>query len=206
MKRILFFCLGLALLGGGLATVLASRPPQEASLTNASASLGVTSSAIELLEAYPFVVDEPFVHEWRAEKPVVNAGYLLVLRVDPEVARPRDTYEPVLYVGTQTAERCAGNDAPQEGERLVVLVPAPLDATGKVDLDLDTVPIWFGGHELPERVDAARITRELAAARAVGLGPVKHAASLKLRTAAVDAIHARTRWQLQTYVEDLIHE
>lgn len=166
--------------------------------------MGVNSAAVELLEAYPFVLDEPYVHEWRAEKPLVSSGYLLVLRVDAEVARPRDTYEPVLYVGAETAERCAGNDAPQEGERLVVLVPAPLDADGRVQLDLERVPIWFGGHELPERVDAARIQRELAAARAAGVGPVTRAPTLKLRTAAVDAIHARTRWELQTYVEDRI--
>lgn len=203
MKRLSFF-LVLVLLGGGVATVVASRQTQQPTRTNATASVGVNSSAIELLEAYPFVLDEPFVHEWRAEKPLVSSGYLLVLRVDAALAAPRDTYEPVLYVGSQTAERCAGNDAPQEGERLVVLVPAALDAAGRVDLDLDSLPIWFGGHELPERVDAARIERELAAARAAGVGPVQRASTLKLRTAAVDAIHARTRWELQTYVEERI--
>jgi len=160
---------------------------------------GLPSGAIEILDARPFAVDEPFVHEWRAEKPLMSAGYLLALQVDPDLARPRQTYEPVLYVGEQTAERC---NAPEVGGVLVVVVPAPLDAAGRVALDLDTAPIWFGSLELPERVDAARITRELAAARAAGIGAARR--RVELRTGAEDTIHAPTRWELQSYVDDWI--
>ena len=202
MKRIVL-SLVLLLLGGGVATVIASRNPQQQSRTQPTASVGVTAGAIELLQAHPFVVDLPFVHEWRAEKPTVSAGYLLVLHVDPGF-QPSDTYEPVLYVGEETAERCSGRDAPQAGERLVVLVPAPVDANGRVALDLDRTPIWFGGLELPERVDAQRIAAELASARAAGIGPVRRAPQAKLSTSAADTIHVRTRWELQKYVEDLI--
>jgi hypothetical protein len=157
------------------------------------------SGAIEILDARPFAVDEPFVHEWRAEKPLMSAGYLLALQVDPDLARPRQTYEPVLYVGEQTAERC---NAPETGGVLIVIVPAPLDDSGRVALDLDTAPIWFGSLELPERVDAARIARELAAARAAGIGPARRA--VQLRTGANDTIHARTRGELDAYVDDWI--
>ena len=158
------------------------------------------SGTIEILDAAPFAVDEPFVHEWRAEKPLMSAGYLLALKVDPELARPRQTYEQVLYVGEQTAERC---NAPESGGVLIVIVPAPLDSDGRVALDLDTAPIWFGSLELPERVDAARIARELAAARAAGIGPAQRSA-LGLRSGAADTIHAGTRWELEPYVEDWI--
>jgi hypothetical protein len=161
---------------------------------------GQPTGVIAILEARPFAVDEPFVHEWRAEKPLERAGYLLALEVDPDLARPRQTYEPVLYVGEQTAERC---NAPWEGNVLIVVVPAPLDPVGRVALDLDTAPIWFGSLELPERVDGARIARELAAARAAGIGPARKATA-SLRTGPEDTIHVATRWELQPYVDDWI--
>ena len=179
------------LIGHGLASrqreALSHAPPGD-----------LPSGEIEILAAQPFVLDEPFVHEWRVEKPLVSAGYLLALKVDPDLARPRQTYEAVLYVGEQTAERC---NAPEEGGVLIVVVPAPLDAQGRVALDVGRTPIWFGSLELPERVGAARIAQELAIARAAGIGAAR--TSLDLRTAG-DAIHARTRWELQPYVEDWI--
>src|SRR6185503_3949290 len=165
---------------------------------NPAAPAALPRSAIEILDAQPFAVDEPFVHEWRAEKPLVSAGYLLALKVDPDLARPRQTYEAVLYVGEQTAERC---NWPEEGGVMIVVVPAPLDPEGRVALDLDRTPIWFGSLELPERVGAARVAQELAIARAAGIGAAKTSVDLR---AARDAIHARTRWELQPYVEDWI--
>lgn len=161
----------------------------------------VPPGEVELIYACPFVTDEPFVHEWRKEQPLASGGYLLVLKVDPELARPRQTYERVLYVGAETAERC---NAPWEGGVLVVLVPAPVDAGGLVQLDLASTPIWFGEPELPERVDAARIARERTEAAALGLGDVRHGASVRLRHAAADTIRARTRHELQPYVDELI--
>jgi hypothetical protein len=198
VKALALSALAITLAAGVLiARGLASR--QERSLP--AAPLGERpTGVIAILDARPFAVDEPFVHEWRAEKPLVDAGYLMALEVDPELARPRQTYEPVLYVGEQTAERC---NAPEQGGVLIVLVPAPLDARGRVALDLDTAPIWFGSLELPERVDAARIARELAAARAAGIGPARKAAH-DLRTGPADTIHARTRWELEAYVEDWV--
>src|SRR6185503_7532853 len=167
---------------------------------NPAAPAALPRSAIEILDAQPFAVDEPFVHEWRAEKPLVDAGYLLALKVDPDLARARQTYEPVLYVGAQTAESC---NAPEEGGILIVVAPAPL-VDGSVALDLATTPIWFGSLELPERVDAARIERELASARAAGVGPARMAGDARLRASSEDVIHARTRMELQVYVEDWI--
>ncbi|HEX6884474.1 MAG TPA: hypothetical protein VF530_13950 [Planctomycetota bacterium] len=153
---------------------------------------------LELLEAVPFVLDEPFVHEWRAEKPLARAGFLLALRADADLARTRETFEPVLYVGDQTAERCH----PVTDDTLVVLVPAPLGADGRVALELDSTPIWFGTLELPERVDAARIAHERALAEARGLGPA--ARGPRVRFTADQAVRARTRWELEPYLEDLI--
>lgn len=198
MKLLPLALLGLLAAGGLAAVVIGSGAPDEPSYAPPT---NLPSGAIEILAAYPFVLDEPFVHEWRAEKPSVSAGYLLALQVDPDLARPRQTYEAVLYVGTQTAERC---NAPYEGGRLIVLVPAPLDGRGRVALDLEHAPIWFGSLELPERVDAARIAQELALARASGIGPAQRGSRVTLSAREQDAIRVRTRNELEPYVEDLV--
>ena len=157
------------------------------------------AAALEILAARPFVVDEPFVHEWRAEKPLVSAGYLLVLRVAPELALPRATFEPVLFVGDQTAERV---NAPRNGENLVVLVPAP-ERDGRPVLDLSRAPVWFGSLELPERIDAARIRAERGAAEERGIGPARSGPRLAA-AGADETIHARTRRELDLYLADLV--
>jgi hypothetical protein len=204
MKTSLVIGLVVLATGGAIGTVVASRGAQQSGGARLAA-VPASASDVELLAAVPFAVDEPFVHEWRAEKPLVSSGYLLKLRVDPELSRPRATYEPVLYVGAETAERCLPEPALALAEQgiLVVLVPAPLDAEGRVALDLAAAPVWFGSLELPERVDAARIGAELAAARARGAGPARPSPQLDLRAAA-GTVHARTRLELEAYVLDLL--
>src|SRR5688572_3392583 len=190
MKPLALIFLALVLGGLSIGSVLASRDPQQPSYAPPS---GLPSGGIELLAAVPFVLDEPFVHEWRAEKPVVSSGYLLVLKADPDLVRPRQTYEAVLYAGSEVAERC---NFPENGSHLVALVPAPLDGRGRVALDLDSTPIWFGSLELPERVDAARIADELELARARGIGPVQKSAQLQALVAPPETIYARDRVEL----------
>jgi len=180
--------------------VVASRGSQSsAAAPRALADAELPAGGVELLDAVPFALDEPFVHEWRVEKPSVASGLLLVLRADPELVRPRQTAEAVLYVGSQTAERCS---FPETSGILVALVPAPLAADGSVALDLDTAPIWFGRRELPERVDARRIEEERALARRAGIGPARR---LDARARALEPVRARDRNELEaTYLADLI--
>ena len=87
----------------------------------------------DILFAQPFRLDKPYTHSWRKEQPLVKAGYLLVLAVDPEFARPLQTAEPVLYVGDQTAERINAGDV---SGRLVVLVPSSSNSQNDPTLDL----------------------------------------------------------------------
>ena len=154
----------LLALGGGvfaLRQVLADDgPPPLPAVTPVG---GVT-----LIAARPFTLEVPYVHDWRAERPQVQAGVLLVLGVDPDLVHPRQGLEPVLYVGDQTAERI---NAGHESGHLIAIVPAPLDGSGQVALDLSKAPIYFGAPALPEQVDAATVAKELAAARARGIAP-----------------------------------
>jgi hypothetical protein len=194
----------LTLVAGGIiaGAVTGSLGPQEPRLERATA--GNTDAAIEILEVRSFVLDEPYTHWWRKEQPEVRSGLILVLRTDPELVRARQSAVPVLYVGAETAERC--NHA---GGNLVALVPAPVDARGRIDLDLSTTPIFFGRPDLPERIDAQIISSELALAVSQGVGP----APLSQRALAgrrrgsrpdPDVLYAHDRDELDLSIADLI--
>ncbi|MAB79709.1 MAG: hypothetical protein CMJ89_10200 [Planctomycetes bacterium] len=185
---------GVGLIGGAIAN-----RQRHQDLTALPANPATTP--VEILHAQSFQLDQPFTFEWRNERPEVQSGFLLVLKTDPKLVQPRQTYEAVLYVGDQTAERC--NGAYPSGH-LVALVPAGVLANGNVDLDPTSVPIWFGTPELPERVDAARIAQELALAEAQGVGPQATSRLSAQSLAAQDSIYAANRDELDFYIADLI--
>lgn len=116
-------------------------------------------SPIALVAAQPFVLAEPATHWYRSERPQYAQGLLLVLEVDRDLVHPRQTHEPVLYVGAETAQRV---NAGHESGRLVAIVP------GAPDLAQD--PVFFGEPALPEQVDAAEASRQLDAALELGIG------------------------------------
>ena len=188
-KPALFVAAGVLAVGAVTATLA----PQERQLAELPGNpAGV---ALELLHAQPFQLDEPFVHEWRVERPTFSAGYVLVLRTDPDLLQPRQGYEAVLYVGAETAERCnAGTSG-----NLVALVPAPLDEDGAVALDLEATPIWFGDPALPEQIDAAAAARALDDARGQRVQPLAIPARARAGT-----VYARDRVELDLVIADLV--
>lgn len=123
-----------------------------------------------ILSATPFVLERGYTHVWRADAPRHDAGWLLVLEVDPAFVQPTQREEPVLYAGHETVERM--NHGARSG-RVVAILPSVRARDGRPALDLATTPLWFGEAFLPERVDAARIERELARARALGVTPLE---------------------------------
>lgn len=124
-----------------------------------------TPAAVDgLVLVRKFTLEEGARHLWRKEKPVIRSAYLLVLEVNPALVVPRQMAEPVLYVGSQTAERVnVGHDS----GHVVAIVPA--------DVDLSRSPIFFGTPDLPERVDAETIEAELTSAVAAGIQPFTQA-------------------------------
>jgi hypothetical protein len=120
----------------------------------------------DIVFARPFTIQHGEAHTWRAEKPMITSGYILVLKVNPDLVYPRQSAEPVLYVGDQTAQRL--NVGYLSGH-VIALVPAVIEGEGK--LDLTKAPMWFGTPELPEVVDADRIRQEKAHALNVGIKP-----------------------------------
>lgn len=137
------------------AAVVVAAPPQ----------MPATPAAVQdIVFAQPFTLDQGEVSTWRAERPVVDSGYIIVLKVNPDLVYPRQSAEPVLYVGDTTAERM--NVGYRSGY-VVAVVGAEI--SGEQAMDLSKVKIWFGTPELPERVDANRIAQESALADAAGI-------------------------------------
>jgi hypothetical protein len=122
-----------------------------------------------LLYAQEFKLDEGFRFDWRKEKPMVSAGYLLVIEVNPALVYPRQIAEPVLYVGNQTAMRL---NVGYKSGRVIAIVPGNQDLVKAVDDNsgLTQTRIWFGTPELPENITANIIDREQKLAEANGIG------------------------------------
>jgi hypothetical protein len=166
-----------------------------ASLANAE-----EGRVLDLVYARQFRLDRPYNHTWRKEQPQVSAGYILVLGVDPDFVRPRQVAEPVLYVGEQTAERI---NAGVSG-RLVIVVPATVDARGEVSMDLTKTPIWFGAEELPERIDAAQINTELHGALQKGSKPLPEAVVRQALNRGGKTLHLPDREALQGKIANVV--
>lgn len=178
MKSSTIVVVGLALAGAVLVSILSTGSSQAPNATKAAPPGIVPAPVVEqppdvpstpagvegLVFARRFTLQQGAEHLWRKEKPVISSAYLLVLKVNPDLVFPRQTAEPVLYVGRQTAERL---NIGYESGHVVAIVPA--------DVDLAQSPIWFGTPELPEQVDAETIDAELAAAIAAGITPFTQA-------------------------------
>jgi hypothetical protein len=148
-----------------------------------------------LLYARPFSLDVPYSYTWTHEKAEITSGYLLVVEVEPEFARPRDTWMPVLYVGWRPAEV---TNVDLEKGRMVVIVPG--------DVDLTQEPIFFGSVELPEKVTSERGREEMAAALALGIHPIPSkelAAALEI---GGERLSVRDAKRLYFTVADLIDQ
>jgi hypothetical protein len=127
-----------------------------------------TRSPVQLVLAQPFVLDQAATHWFRAEQPSYDAGYVLVLKVDPGLVVARQVAMPVLYVGAETA---APINIGETSEHLIAIVPAARGQNGEPALDLTRTPIFFGSPDLPERVTQDMARAELARAIALGVVP-----------------------------------
>lgn len=126
------------------------------------------AAVTRLMYARPFTLQHGYEFEWRSERTLVRAGWLLVLEVNPSLVFPRQTAEPILYVGDTTAERV---NIGHESGRIVVIVPSNRTDAGEIALDLHKALMWFGAPGLPEQVDAAKVQHETALAKARNIQP-----------------------------------
>lgn len=124
------------------------------------------AAPISIVAVQPFTIAEPYRHRFRKDGAEFTSGHLIVLRAEAGFVQPRQVAEPVLCVGSQTAERLWSD--PAKG-LIVAIVPAwteradgGTERPGDPSIDL----VWFAAPELPERVDAAWIAAERARAEA----------------------------------------
>jgi len=157
LKKIAFTTLAAALLS--TMTAASDDPPQVPE---------TPADVNKVLYVEPFVLEQGTEYVWCKEKPVIQAGYLLVLEVNPDLVYPRQTAEPVLYVGKQTAQRV---NLGHESGRVIAIAPSTLDENGKLEVDLAKARIWFGTPELPELVTARRAAYEHNIAAKRGIQP-----------------------------------
>ena len=183
----------LLLLGAGVAAFVRSAPADPPPLPAVTPVGDVT-----LLHAQPFTLDVPFTHVWRKEQPQFSAGWLLVLSVDPDLVHPRQSAEPILFVGDQTAERVNFGD---ESGHVVAIVPSATDSAGNVLFDLAKAPMYFGAPGLPEQVDSARVAAELFAAKTRGIAPPSRTV---LEATVQKAVRFHDDYELQLYCSDLV--
>jgi hypothetical protein len=196
-RWLLVSCAAFAVLAGVGTAWVASGASQPATENQIAAS-GVRG----VLFARPFTLSQSYEHTWRAERPTVSSGWVCVLDVNPELVVPTQGYEPVLFVGNQTAERINHGDG---SGRLVVIVPSPLDAkSGSPALDVFAGPIWFGTPRLPEQVDARAVADEFAAARRVGIRPIAPEKIATARQQGGALVQFADRTELERYAATLV--
>jgi hypothetical protein len=155
-----------------------------------------------LWSAVPFTLEQPFVHWWRREQPPYTSGWLLVLEVDPELVRPLQTPEPVLFAGAETVERV--NHGADTG-RVVAVLPS-MHPGADLDAELARAPFFFAAPDLPERIDAARAASELAHALAQGARPFSAAEIAAARARGGSPLALGRREDLDALIGALVLE
>jgi len=128
--------------------------------------------------ARQFTLDRPYKYEWRRDEPSITSGWLLVVGVTPDLARQKNTFNPVLYVGRYPAEIAATDF---NLGRMVVIVPG--------DVDLAHDPVYFGSVELPSEVSPERAGQEMQAAIAAGFRPVAPSTLRLAESASGGSVH-----------------
>lgn len=152
-----------------------------------------------LLEAHPFTLDQSATHWWRAEQPQFDAGWLVVLDVrDDALIAPRQSAQPVLQVGAETAEPL---NVGYRSSKVVALVPSKRDDSGQPSFDLTKSPIFYGEATLPEELDAKALEARLADAQSRGIVAVTAEA---LDSTRHESRSFTTDYHLRLFAADLI--
>jgi hypothetical protein len=152
-----------SLLAGAAAVVAAPAP------SNGIPPMPATPAPLlDLISAQPIVLAEPFEYAWMPDKPLVSAGYLLVLESQPDYLFSRQTEEPVLFAGSVSVERI--NNGYESG-KLIAFVPSDVNEKGELTLDLKSTMIWWGSPNASVKLDAAIAASERLDAQRAGIKP-----------------------------------
>jgi hypothetical protein len=148
-------------LGGMAAPASAAEPPAVRNPRAAVLPVPIRT----LVAAQPFRVANPWRHEWRADRPEVREGWIVVLEADPALVRPRQTEQAVLMAGPMTLE--VVHVAVDSGTVFAIL---PGEA-GSDPAALDALVFHLAAPALPESLAIEGAEVRNAAAVAAGIGP-----------------------------------
>ena len=176
----------IVLLGIALSDVA---PPAPAAVPSATARMAAAAPAAirGLVAVRPFRVAEPWTHEWRAERPAVGEGWIVVLDADPALVRPRQTEMPVLMAGSMPLEIV--HVAVAEG-RVVAILPR---LAGDDPEFPESAIFHLAAPALPESLAPADAESRRAAAAAAGLAPRRTEEVSRARAAGGAAIAVADR-------------
>ena len=139
----------------GLPVVAVGQP----NTASGQAAVPATPAAVKgILAVRRFTLATPYQYTWSERPRMVASGTLVVLDVDPAYVVPRNTAEPVLFAGDVAIHRLNQGD---KSGHVIGIVPG--------DVDVSTVPIWFGTPQLPERLTPALVESERALAQKAGI-------------------------------------
>ena len=156
-------------------------------------AVGTHSGVGTLVLARPFTLAQSEPYFCTKEQASYDAGWLLVVRVDAELVRPRQVDVPVLYAGSVPIELL--DDGWPSGIA-IGLVPR--------SVDLEHAPIYFGPTTLPEQVDAAYGAQVLATATSRGFTGPSATVWAAARAAGGPDVHFANRGGVQHQAADLI--
>ena len=115
-------------------------------------ALEAAPGVLRLVAAAPFTLQKPYDHVWRLETPQVWSGWLVALEADPALCAPRQTAEPVLVAGLQTAARVNHGVL----GRVVAVLPCDERLAGAPCAELAR-SWWWSAPALPEQLDEAAL-------------------------------------------------
>lgn len=162
-----------------------------------------TPTAVQdILFAQPFTLNEGYTYDWSKDRPTVTSGQIVVFQVNPDLVYPRQSAEPVLYVGGISAERL--NIGYGSG-RVVAIVPDTVGADGKL-VRQDLSKAWFGTPGLPGDVTSTIVALEAQLAaksgvRALSTDQVRHA-----QLAGGEAAKLGHKWALLGIASKLVSQ
>lgn len=181
--RILPSSLVLAALAATALPAVAADPPAPRAVAPRLAALPAPIGG--LVAVRPFRVAEPWTHEWRADRPAVRQGWIVVLDADPSLVRPRQTEQAVLMAGAMPLEVV---HVSVDTGRVIAILPREPDGPG-----IDAIPFHLAASALPESITPADAEARRAAAIAAGLAPRPEAERMRAIVAGGDAIEVRDR-------------
>jgi len=128
---------------------------------NYQEGVGTPAAVEDLVYVRPFALSRGYRWSPVYDEPETDIGFIIVLRVNPQLVIPRDEPGPILYVGDRMLQTL--NFGHTSGH-VIGLIP------GRVDLS--ATPIWFGAPASSGRgVTPRSIRSERAQATKAGIRP-----------------------------------